>query len=706
MSKLPEADPFQFRDVYSDTWFCTDDKMRETPDYQKVGGPQKKQIGIFYFLWHEKSKKLPLIDHNAAYLEGGLKKVWDMVPAGPLGEPHYWAQPYFGYYRSDDRWIIRKHARMLCNAGIDFIFFDCSNNGIYPHICKAIFNEYAKMESEGMEAPKVIFFLGDRPEFAANLVPTLWDEFYKDNYESSRWFRVEGKPLILGNFSDIPKELAGRFTVRTSWAFHDWTVDGIGKWPWIEEFPQIPGRHPKTKEIEQLSVSCGFHPTSNKGRSFHDGKQPSDGKQDFDFELETAGDGLAYHEEWSRVWELNPPLVMLTGWNEWWAGRWNNVPNLFFADTYTTKPGEDEVTSNYYVDNFNPEFSRDLEPMKGGFRDNYYYQTIQNVRRFKGVRPLPAATGQKRISINGAFSQWEGVGPEYRDSVGDIIQRHADSNVGNLVYTNDSGRNDLKTAKVSCDRFNWYFYIETADEIIRDDEKNWMNLFLNVTQSNDSGWYGYDFVINRFRSGKTVSVEKNAGNGWNWEKVGNARYRLEGNKLHIAVPKSLLPIDEARGFDFKWADHSTLDGDIMEFMDKGDTAPDDRFNYRYTTVKTLPEFSEKNSAALKSGFYMKANSYETLSHGKIEWVDSKNTNVTPVGMNGKLYIPKAFLKKKRLGKIDTLKVTTVGTVAYVAAEDVAKATGKTLIYGPKGTAVLTNRKRVSPELLAEAAELI
>ncbi len=37
--------------------------------------------------------------------------------------------------------------------------------------------------------------------------------------------------------------------------------------------------------------------------------------------------------------------------------------------------------SSFFVDQFNDEFSKDTEPMKGGFGDAYYYQLAQNIRR-------------------------------------------------------------------------------------------------------------------------------------------------------------------------------------------------------------------------------------------------------------------------------------------------------------------------------------
>src|SRR5271166_2777688 len=42
-----------------------------------------------------------------------------------------------------------------------------------------------------------------------------------------------------------------------------------------------------------------------------------------------------------------------------------------------------------FVDEFDAEFSRDIEPMKGAHGDNYYYQLVANIRRFKGARPVP-----------------------------------------------------------------------------------------------------------------------------------------------------------------------------------------------------------------------------------------------------------------------------------------------------------------------------
>ena len=44
---------------------------------------------------------------------------------------------------------------------------------------------------------------------------------------------------------------------------------------------------------------------------------------------------------------------------------------------------------------------------------------------------------------------------------------------------NQSGRNDIVTAKVSGDSANLYFYVECADAITDPEGANWMNLFIS-----------------------------------------------------------------------------------------------------------------------------------------------------------------------------------------------------------------------------------
>ena len=109
--------------------------------------------------------------------------------------------------------------------------------------------------------------------------------------------------------------------------------------------------------------------------------------------------------------------------------------------------------------------------------------------------------------------------------------------------------------------------------------QNWMNLFINSDCKYDNGWYGYNYIINRYQNGNAASIERFADGTWATEKVGDAEFSANGKIMQIKVSKSLLNIKDE--FHFKWADNSVNDGNIMEFIDKGDVAPNDRFNYIY-----------------------------------------------------------------------------------------------------------------------------
>jgi hypothetical protein len=79
----------------------------------------------------------------------------------------------------------------------------------------------------------------------------------------------------------------------------------------------------------------------------------------------------------------------------------------------------------------------------------------------------------------------------------------------------------------------------------------------------------------------TLIVEKNRG-GWEWEKCGEATYKVSGKIMEVAIPRSVLSLDNGKlNFEFKWADNIQEAGDIMDFYLSGDVAPAGRFNFVY-----------------------------------------------------------------------------------------------------------------------------
>ena len=141
------------RDVLADTWVGVDGADR-TLFSATVGTPNDKKVGIFYFLWHEDNKNgMPVYDHTKAYLNGGMDGLWAEMVSGPEGFAHYWAEPYFGYYASNDEWVLRKHAEQLSAAGVDFVFFDCTNGILYEHNYMTLLRVWSEMRQEGQDTP-------------------------------------------------------------------------------------------------------------------------------------------------------------------------------------------------------------------------------------------------------------------------------------------------------------------------------------------------------------------------------------------------------------------------------------------------------------------------------------------------------------------------------------------------------------------------
>jgi len=217
-----------------------------------------------------------------------------------------------------------------------------------------------------------------------------------------------------------------------------------------------------------------------------------------------------------------------------------------------------------------------------GRDDNYYYQLVANVRRYKGAALLPSASSEKSINLSGGFDQWQNVRPEFRDAVGETAPRDF-AGAGGLHYTNTSGRNDFRLLKVARDATNIYFYAQTVQPVTPATDTNWMWLLIDADQNASTGWAGYDFIVNRTVDANGNSwLEKNTG-GWNWQKVCPVVVRVEATNLQLAIPRAALGLAGApkTALDFKWADNLQRLGDVMDFYLSGDVAPEGRFNYRY-----------------------------------------------------------------------------------------------------------------------------
>ncbi len=591
------------------TWSATDDLDRTTPT--DVGEANGKQVGLFYFLIHSDSfSGREVNDVTRFYLEGGTEQIQNILSSFAGRDGAYWAEPYFGYYSSHDEWVYRKHAYMLSAAGVDFIFLDVSNNVFYVEQATVLFDTWKSIRDEGGQTPQIAFMYGDMPFTLLNGFYTLLEPFYNNPDYQELLYCVDGKPLLLGN-NDVPEgstwTVSGttpqsrsdyrtklradpalnafyqneyqnallNFTVRKCWAWQAGTYRGY--WDWLQESPQALGTNFDGR-VEQISVSMGVHAHTNRGRSYVNGDNTYNKDGHFGYTLGTAKYGYFFAEQFEYALRQDVDIVMITGWNEWYAGVQKGEQNQICGQT--ASPGF------FMVDQMSPEYSRDGEPMKLrdglGFGDNYYYQMASYIRRFKGMKAMPATVNGGNLGA-AQTSAWEQVAPAFTDIVGDADLRHALGFSGEFLYTNGTARNDLDTAKVSQDDTHIYFYISTATPLITVDDPYWMNLYIDTDANPATGWEGFDFILNRARTDKHVLVEAFAEDQWFTSVYGEAAYTLGENHMVISVEKKLLglPEGEVVSLHFKWADNARIENDIMRFMTEGDCAPNDRFVFTY-----------------------------------------------------------------------------------------------------------------------------
>jgi hypothetical protein len=335
-------------------------------------------------------------------------------------------------------------------------------------------------------------------------------------------------------------------------------------WSWLEVSPQH-GFTNALGQVEQVSVGVGQNAVGGRlgsmseagarGRSFHGGRK--------DPRPEAVRYGFNVAEQWDRARSLDPRVVFITGWNEWIAGR--------FAEFNGVREPV------MFVDQFDSEHSRDIEPVRGLHGDDYYWQLVAEIRRYKGVRDLIPVKSAS-IHIDGDLTDWEMVGPEYRDTVGDEVRRRHRGWDATVTYVNQTGRNDLVSSKVSLGEGSVDFLVRTRAMLDPAGRANELVLLLDVDRDASTGWLGYEVVVNRREPG---DVERHVGTGYAWEPVGRAAWARAKDGLELSLPWRLLGVDgPGEGLDFKWADSAFERGDWTELTLNGDVAPNDRFNYR------------------------------------------------------------------------------------------------------------------------------
>ncbi len=605
------------------TWAATDGLGRTLSSYEEAGAEKTDRfVGMFYWVWH-----YPWIENNEPITTGSIL---DFYPEAVNdwnhsawngtydGRPYFWDEPLYGFYTNMDEYVLRKHAELLADADIDTVILDTTNSTkVFPEGYTALFEVWGKARENGIDTPDVMFMLNFAgSEDCRTQLLDLYDNLYSKGLYKDLWFMWEGRPLIMADVrclemsEEKDREIFEFFTFRDNEPtyFSDNCSYTKETWGWCSDYPQTKFGKRLTGAVEQMCVSVAQNANENgliamnspvgtvQGRSFTDG--------DFSYTYTYGGKeitvnsdiensllyGLNFQQQWDYAIECDPEFIFITGFNEWIAGRFENWNG----------------TDNAFPDQFSPEYSRDIEPSAGVLKDYYYYQLVENVRRFKGAAAPEKNEAEKEIDVNGEPSQWDSVFPEYNHYEG-LTSRNSAGWKG-YHYENSTARNDIVQAKVAFDSENVYFYVKTADALSPSTDESWMRLLLDTDTSGISpNWEGFEYVINRSSPDENgISVEKYLSDG-SLEMVASAVYSINGNVLQLEIPRESLGLtDEEIRFNFKWTDNTSTE-DIMSFYTDGDCAPGGRFTFVFdsaqegvTEVTEDKTFSDKIAEAAKA----------------------------------------------------------------------------------------------------------
>lgn len=596
-----------------------------------------KYVGIFYFMWLGNDSLHDGIYDISKILEAnpdlrydtGKNPLW-VLSESPYYDPsvspeeryHYFEEPLYGYYRSDDPWVVRRHLELLSYAGVDFLYLDFTNAAwtgtdavnVYPESTYVLLDAILEMQAAGMDVPKIVPMVCNPYTggvvVCSKIVERVYEMYYaKDNFKYKNcWFTADpvrnpsGKPLIV-TYNARREYFTNAAAYDAFWYKKVVWPNAVNEYSYKNGFPWIDFTQPQENYDGVMNVSVAQHfgnwsseaylavaedkEYKYRGRSATGGEQYAVNTNDD----EKAVYGANFEEQWARainyegddeVW-----MVTVTGWNEWIA----------------RKLRLEGQTRGVFVDTFSVSFSRDTEMMRdGGYADNFYMQLAGNIAKFKRRDGQPfTAVWEKRTVEYTDLSSWEGVKAKYLDFSADTVNRDFHSVGDQYRYTDTTARNDIQYLKIANDENYLYLLINAKSLSERSEgDRCWMNVYLATGES--GGWESYNYVINRSFNGDKGSIERLGTDGSGKIRTEvlsqQADIYVENDCVSLRIPLSAIGVSGNSEIGVKACDNIFANtpteendgvgcyafGDVMAFYCGGDSAPMGRLNYAYRTV--------------------------------------------------------------------------------------------------------------------------
>lgn len=666
-------------DNYSDTWTATDDYGRKVADYEETG-PVKEgdhYVGMMFWNWHINQNKnyniiIPDVIRKdpAARYDSGSDSWFDHQ------SKMYWGEPVFGFYTSQDYWVYKKQFALLSNAGVDVIFFDYTNGALcFVQNLKTLMEALLECKKEGMDIPKISEYGGMAAANNNNfdeLVTVYYNVLQDDRYKDL-WFNWEGKPFAaswrtkdtnqsLINTKDTDLVKTEDIIDSTMNLRHHGSRLGADEdhndIAWLDAYPQpLRGKIREDGRTEFVTVGTAINSSTIYGHTrtgvFSDpyakGRAFSEAFGE-DYSADNGRKPYFFREQARLALDVDPAFIYIDGWNEWTTPKYSSYGKYKVA----------------FVDLFDEEGSRDFEPSRSYLKDDYYNLLVDFIRKYKGVRPAPAATAPVTIDILGDISQWDSVGPEFindytdfeRDSTG-----YLDMATRKPITYKTTVNNAITRAKAARDNNNLYFMAKTARPV-KEGGEGFMTLYINADRNYATGWAGFDYAINK--NGKGTVAKYASGE---WTTIGNADVAIQDNVLTLSVSRELLNLAGTLEFEFKWTD-SVVTDDYLDFYSEGSVAPSGKFNYLFIENAQV-SLSKEERALLAGTSVLKAGSGKMVVSGGRMNVYERDTKVTPFEENGTLYIPAESFEELLGYGLSKVTYDPEDNIIYLARHDLS-----------------------------------
>ena len=605
--EIPADSLLNTHKVMPDTWVFTDGLGRVSLTNAEVGDPKAdKTLAMFYWTWHTKETASKGAVNTTELLAKypDAKNNYNHPAWAGVGHYCFWNEPIYGFYTTEDPWVLRRQAELLANAGVDVIFTDNTNGDItWRSSYQQLYKTWDDAQKNGaVDVPKVSFMLPFGPnDGSKKQLESIYMDIYRPGKYQNLWFYWDDKPMMMAYSNNISgstklgKEILSNFTFRPGQPAYLVESTGAKQWGWLSTYPQAlystrGELGVKKGDIEQMTVGVAVNHnyvtheiTAMNGKNVMGRSYTPEFPDRYEKEgAEASKWGYQFSKQFDYALEIDPDVVFVTGWNEWHAWR---QPDPW--------GGPNSQVNNALVDQFNDEYSRDLEPTKGALQDHYYYLFVNYARQYKGANPIPTPSASKTIDLSAGYDQWKNVEPYYAAYIGNTFDRDS-SGYGSNYYKETSGRNDIIGAQVARDGDYVYFLVECKENITPYTDSLWMNLYIDTDQKNQ-GWNTFEYVVNKTAAGKnTLTLEKfTAKDDYSkTQKVADVEYKVDGRYMTVKIAKSDLGLTgDDYTINFSWTDnvpdegdYTKFSGDIMDFYISGDVAPGGRFKYSYIST--------------------------------------------------------------------------------------------------------------------------